>query len=223
MNTNSVEYPPLTSLAEAEQYAAQHGIRLTATDREQISRVQLAEKRRLAVLSEETERSGTFRLVEVFNRLYPRLLESLLGIGEILLTFTQTLIIAFGVPIALVLLLIVEQQRVVHGISLFEVEPALAHFAATALVILNLVLEFTIEHLETRARYRTSAFTQFSLRTWLSSVSYVLGIGPRLDTEKCLPCTALPATAATRDTRYPGTRTGGIDAFCHRTNQWRMA
>lgn len=164
------------NLAQAEQWAAENGIRLTAADRDAISKAQVAEQRRLVALAErEAVEQTTF--IERFNSFYPRFLESLVGVGDVLLTFTQTIIVAFGVPVVLVLLLIVEQQRVVHGIQLFERDLALATFAAWALVLLNLTLEFTIEYIENRTGYRTEAPREFSLRTWAAHLRYWLGWG----------------------------------------------
>lgn len=165
-----------TTLAEAENYAAANGVRLTALDRAAIAKAQLAEQKRLQMLRQQV-RNDTNQLVDTFNRLYPRFLEALIGTGEVVMTLTQTLIIAFGVPMVLVLLLIVEQQRVVHGIALFETDLSLASFAATALVLLNLTLEFTIEYVENRAGFSAELSTKFSLRTWLQQAAYWLGIG----------------------------------------------
>lgn len=166
----------MTSLAQAEQYAAAQGIRLTATDRDHIHKAQQAERRRLTELADPS--AGPTRL-ERFNQLYPRFLQSLLGVGEVLLTLTQTLIIAFGIPIILFLLLIVEQQRVVHGIRLFETDAALAHFAAWALVALNLTLEFVIEYLHTLSgeSQNQQPVHRFSWRLWRDRWHYWLGQG----------------------------------------------
>ncbi|MBK8032233.1 MAG: hypothetical protein IPK17_22695 [Chloroflexi bacterium] len=166
----------ITSLAAAEDYAAKNGIRLTAADRDAIARAQVAEQKRLQLIREQRQ-TDTNQWVDTFNRVYPRFLEALIGVGEVILTLTQTLIIAFGVPTVLVLLLIVEQQRVVHGITLFETDASLASFAATALVLLNLTLEFTIEYIENRAGFSVETSTKFSLRTWLQQFAYWLGIG----------------------------------------------
>src|SRR5690348_4020059 len=101
-----------TTLAEAEQYAASKGVRLNAADRDNIRKSQEAERFRLEGLKRTDKAHGIARLVEGFNRLYPRFLEFLIGVGDILMTFTQTVMISLGVPVLLILLLIVEQQRV---------------------------------------------------------------------------------------------------------------
>jgi hypothetical protein len=163
----------VTTLHEAEAYAASQGIALTPTDRRRIAEAQRAELDRLQSLS-TGQRIG---LVDKFNQFYPRFLAALVSVGNVLLTTAQTLIVAFGVPAVLVLLLIVEHQRVYHGIGLFETDGGLASFAAAALVIANLVLEFTIHYVESRAGYHAARATRFSLRTWWRNMRYTLGMG----------------------------------------------
>jgi hypothetical protein len=87
----------------------------------------------------------------------------------------------------LILLLFVEQQRVVHGIMLFEADPILAAFASWALVILNLVLEFMIHYVEHQAQYTVAASSRFSLRVWLRNVRYFLGIDPNWQSRPLSP------------------------------------
>jgi hypothetical protein len=171
------EMPHVATQIVAEQYAATQGITVTARDRENIAKSQQAESRRDQAVKRESEsdsRSGLFAALLTF---YPPILSGLLGAGEVLITFTQTLIIAFGVPLVLVLLLIVEQQRVVHGILLFESDVGLASFAAWALVLLNLTLEFTIEYIESRTGYTASVPTRPSLRIWAHHAAYAVGLG----------------------------------------------
>lgn len=169
-------YPLYTNQSEAERYAADNGVRLTVSDREGIRKAQEAELTRLVALDRRDTTSKVTRLVEDFNQFYPRFLKFLIGLGDILLTFTQTMIVSFGVPIVVVLLLLVEQKRVVHGIMFFEVDPSLASFSAWALVIINLVLEFTIHYIEHNANYELKDANQFSLRLWFGNIAYFLGL-----------------------------------------------
>lgn len=164
----------ITTLQEAERYAAEHGVALSPTERKRITDVQAAELGRLKALGVAAPQPS---FADRWNRFYPKLLEFILSIGETVLTFSQTLIVSLGVPTVLVLLLLVEHQRVVHGIQLFEAEAHLASFAAGALVLLNLVLEFQVHHIEHKAGYQESRATQWSLRIWLSNVAYKLGLG----------------------------------------------
>lgn len=172
----------ITTLQDAEQYAAAHGIAITGRERAQIAEAQRAELARLQALDSVAAAKTSGRvaaLVESFNRFYPKFLESLVRVAEIFLTLAQTVIVAFGVPAVLVLLLVVEHQRVLHGIALFEVDSALASFAAAALVVANLTLEFTIHYVESKAGYQSALATRWSLRTWARNAAYTLGIGKR--------------------------------------------
>jgi hypothetical protein len=165
------------TLQDAEQYAAQNGIALTPANRAQIAAAQRAEMERLQSLEGDSSQPAKAPgLVDKFNQFYPRFLESLHAASEVLLTLAQTVIVAFGIPATLVLLMIVEHQRVYHGIALFEVDTALASFAGAALVILNLVLEFQIHYVESRAGYVAERETRWSLRIWAANARYTLGI-----------------------------------------------
>jgi hypothetical protein len=163
----------LKTLKEAESLAASHGILLSERERAHIQEAQSAELARLKA----TAPLAPLDLAARWNRAYPRLLQSIISIGETVLTFSQTVIVSLGVPIVLVLLLIVEHQRVVHGISLFEQDHSLASFAALALVLLNLVLEFQIHHIENAAGYHEEQGKRWSLWIWAQNAAYTLGIG----------------------------------------------
>lgn len=173
----------ISGLEQAKHYAAVNGYTLSPKDIENITRLQEAEQSRLAALQRE-RRPG---MVEQFNAAYPRFLKMLIGLGAVLLTLSQTLIIAFGVPLVLALVLIVEQQRVVHGIGLFEVDAALSAFAAWALVLLNLTLEFTIEYIEHQANYQVARDVRFSLRIWGRNALYTLGWGDQWTAQELSP------------------------------------
>lgn len=174
----------IATLQDAESYAAQHGIALSPSDRARIAAAQRAERERLEAVAPAEKRVG---LVESFNAAYPKFLEALSGIGDVLLTTAQTLIVAFGVPLVLVLLLIVEHQRIFHGIELFETDAGLASFAAAALVIVNLVLEFTIHYVEQRAGYSAERATRWSFRTWLINAAHTLGVGDEWEERQLSP------------------------------------
>jgi len=117
------------------------------------------------------------QMMEGFNEKYAGFLQFLHGIGDVLMTLTQTIFVAFGVPVILALLLFVEQQRVKHGVEMFEVDKGLASFAAWALVLANLVLEFQVHHIEQREGYHEEQKRRFSLRVWWRDASYWLGLG----------------------------------------------
>jgi len=161
------------TLRQVEQFAAENGIALSPADRAKITAVQESEKSRLTQLNPPAARQWADR----WNSFYPALLAAIVSIGETLLTLAQTIIVSLGVPLVLVLLLIVEHQRVFHGIQLFEVSFNLASFAAWALVLLNLTLEFTVHHVESKADYHADRDTRWSLKIWSKNMAYRLGLG----------------------------------------------
>ncbi|MFB1502070.1 hypothetical protein [Thiocapsa sp. N5-Cardenillas] len=161
------------TLADVESWGAAQGVVLTPKDRENLGKIMASERVRLEQSSPETAKGWADR----WNSFYPRLLEAVTGAGETLLTFAQTVIVSLGVPTVLVLLLIVEHQRVLHGIELFETDYNLASFAAWALVLLNLVLEFQVHYVEHQAGYREELAQRSSLRLWFRRLAYWLGLG----------------------------------------------
>jgi hypothetical protein len=174
------------TLAEAERFAASLGIRVTPSDREAIQKGQSAELKRLTALTQD--QSQAVWVTAVFRR-YTSLLEALVWIGNVLLTLSQTIIVSIGVPVVLVLLLMVEQQRAMHGILLFETDPGLAAFAASSLVLLNLVLEFQIHYIEEKAGYSYAQLHAPSLRVWLRNFRYFAGLGHAWEPHLLSPAT----------------------------------
>ncbi|MEP7284324.1 MAG: hypothetical protein ABI947_00990 [Chloroflexota bacterium] len=164
------------TIAEVEAIAAKMGIVLPP---EYHSEASQAERRRYAELetrlARETPQGGTAAFVERFNRFYPKFLQTLLGVGDVLITATQTVLIAFGVPLLLLMLLIVEQQRVYHGVMLFEVAQALAGFSAIVLVVANLVFELLISWKEHKAGWQEPPSYEFSFRLWARRLAYMFG------------------------------------------------
>lgn len=160
----------IRSQEDAERYAAAHGIRLSPSDYERIARLKEARIRSSA----ETNRSESRRTQ--MNAWFLQALGAIEYFSEIVMTVAQALIVAFGVPLALLLLLVVEQQRVVSGIELFESHRSLAEFGAWALVLLNLVLEFTIEFIEQRYQEEEKPTYLFSMRLLFQRLVYLLGL-----------------------------------------------
>ena len=161
-------------MADAEALAARYGLPFTLQDRADAQAV--IEQRRAQLETEHADkRTGVARFVTVFNRFYPKLLETLLALGDVLITSTHTVLIAFGVPIVLLLLLMVEQQRVSAGLFLVDPHETLAVFGAAVLVALNLISELVISYIEHRAHYVEPPQHQFSLRLWWARLAYVLG------------------------------------------------
>lgn len=173
----------LTTLDQVEAAAAAQGIILTPADRAKIAAVQAAERTRLEQLSPAARRGFADR----WNAFYPRLLAMIVSVGETVLTFAQTIITALGVPVVLALLLVVEHHRVVEGILLFDQNTTFAGFAAAALVLLNLVLEFQVHYVEHRAGYSEHRATRWSLRLWAANMAYRLGLGDRWQAQQLSP------------------------------------
>ena len=132
---------------------------------------------------------GKFKLD--LNTLLDGTVESLLKVGDLLMLFTQTAIVAFGVPLMLAFFIVVEQHRVMGGIQLFEVEAQAAAFAAWALVLVNLTIGFVIVYRESKAKNRPKDQRQDhaykpSLRLRARDWQYWLGMGkswkPQRDT-----------------------------------------
>lgn len=163
----------INTLEQAEKYAAQNGIVLTQTDLERIAKAQSARRSQLEAAAQDEGATWA----DKFNRFYPRLLETIIRAGETLLTLAQTIIVSLGVPVVLVLLLVVEHHRVVEGILLFDQNTTFASFAAAALVVLNLVLEFQVHYVEHRAGYEDERRSRWSLRIWSRNMAYRLGLG----------------------------------------------
>ncbi|MEQ8673160.1 MAG: hypothetical protein RLP44_32045 [Aggregatilineales bacterium] len=155
---------------DAERHAASKGIALTARDWEEIERREHALR---ASRKNDLNTAGGFTDRFVSN--YLVLLEAIERASEVLFTLIRAVILAFGIPLALILLLIVEQQRVVHGLMLFEGNRSLASFGAWAIVLLNLVLEFTIEYVEVTNGYVPDSGSRFSLRIWFNKFMYFIG------------------------------------------------
>ena len=165
------------NLDQARQIAASAGVSLTAADYRRIAEIQTAARDN--EIADEPNTSRLQQLVSGFNRQYPNFLKALTGLAEVMITTSYTVIVAFGAPIVLVLLLIVEHSRVRLGIELFESDTALASFASASVVLLNTVLEFLIYHLEYKHGYTAERELKGSLRLYGSKIAYWLGIGKR--------------------------------------------
>ncbi len=112
-----------------------------------------------------------------WNKFLHAIIDTLFLVGDIIILLTYTIIIAFGIPLVLGLTVIVEQQRVAHGIALFEVSIEVAQLSSWVLVILNLVLEGQAHHVEHKSGYKAPEAKERSLRILWSDLGYFLGIG----------------------------------------------
>lgn len=169
----------LQSIEQVEALAARWGIELEASDYEAAQEM-IAQRQRHLLAQQDTNepaRRGLGAWADRFNRALPRVLKAIMGIGNASTVIVYESIVGPGMLIALVLLLVVEQQRVFHGVSLFEVYEGLAWFAATVLVFANVALETQIARIEHRHKWREPAKHQFSLRIWALRLGYILGRG----------------------------------------------
>lgn len=165
----------MNTLQEVENYAAKNGVILTPADRAKVTAVQQSELERQRALNPETVKVTTW--ADKFNEHYPRVLDALLGVGDVVLTFAKTVILAAGIPAALVGLLLVEHHRIVQGILLFDANSTFAGIAAAVLVAVNLILEFQSHHIEHVAGWKQDAARRWSLRLWFRDLKYTFGIG----------------------------------------------
>src|SRR5437870_5314709 len=170
--------PATIDSTELTRQAAELGVTLTAADERAIAARQ-RELRKKWELEDEQKTKGQSQFVRVtdnFNRYWPEFLKALLAVGAVFTSFVQTLVVSLVVPVILAVILFVEQQRITHGILLFEVNSGLAYLGAWAMVILNLSLEFAAEFTEQGSGYRQPIQYKASLRSWLSNLAYFVGI-----------------------------------------------
>lgn len=118
------------------------------------------------------------------NRWINQLIEILFSLSGVLMLLSQTLIVAFGAMVMLVLVAAVEYNRVLHGLEYFEVDGYVASMGAITLVLANLYVEFQIHARAqkdklSRSDDKKEAAKKFkpSLRLYWSNVMYFLGIG----------------------------------------------
>lgn len=161
------------TLKEVEQYSADNGIVLNATDRKRVTDAQATELERLQTLNPLTDETWSER----FSRQYPKLLKAIAGVSSVMFTMMKTILTTIGLPFVLLLVAIVEVYRVKHGIDLFEVDGTLAMAGAIMLVLFNLVVEFTVHHVEHKAGYIADRKQKWSLAIWWGNMRYRLGFG----------------------------------------------
>jgi hypothetical protein len=92
--------PQPQTIADVESIAARSRIAFEPSDYEKAQSLMDARKRQLAQSSED--RAGAAGFVDRFNRFYPRFLKALIALGDVMISLTQTIMIAFFVPLLLV-------------------------------------------------------------------------------------------------------------------------
>lgn len=162
------------SLQEAMEQAAAAGVALSPHDYRRIEEI----KETALIEALPPIKPGRLHgLIEGFNRHLPAFLRFLAGVGDTAITIIQTIAIALGLPVLLVLVLVVEHSRVKFGIGLFEVHNWLANLGGWLLVGTNTVLEFLIYHLEHKHGYQEDRAVRGSLRLYWRKLAYWSGIG----------------------------------------------
>jgi len=162
-----------------EAAAAKAGITLTAEDYAIADSAAAARRQTLEAEAAQSARQkdGAAAWVDRFNTLFPRVIKALIAAGDVAMAVIQAVIIAVGAPFALALLMIVEQQRLLHGVGLFEIHGSLAALGAWVLVLLNLIFEFLIAHAERRAGWTEPPKHVFSFRIVARRLAYLFGAG----------------------------------------------
>jgi hypothetical protein len=112
------------------------------------------------------------------------ILDAMLGVGDVLTVFAQTVIVGFMPLVMLLVLLVVEHIAVAEGIRLFDKNETSVFLAAFAVVALNFCVEFWSVYVDTREQDRRRKYSvqkqkKPSLRLSLRSLAYWLGIGKK--------------------------------------------
>ena len=166
------------SIEEFRQWAAENGIKFTEKELDAAATAMQNEAKRLAEIGYKSKREDRLsRFWDAFLSYYPSLLEGINNFGNVIITGLKQIIISVGVPVAFLLLTYVEQQRVYHGIQLFESDNVSAAFAAWSLVILNVVLEVVSHYIEHKAGWLNKQRQRWSLRIAVQDLRYRAGFG----------------------------------------------
>lgn len=152
-----------------------------------------------------------------------RTLAFLVTLGDVLMVFIQTVIVAFGTIIIMGFLLWVEQNAVSYGVATFEQDETKAAAAALVLVLFNFAVKFWEVYIDDKAsdqreRYKPAKRYAPSLRTWLAGCVYWLGIGKVGKVGKQWQRKELPASASFASVRRVVTFAMLYMAFIGRTH-----
>lgn len=113
--------------------------------------------------------------IEKFNAVYAQFLAGLSNAVNLALALVRTLAVTIGIPFSLIFIMVVEQDRVRHGLLVISDEnDTLASFAAWVVVILNVVFELMIVHQEKENGYRPSPSKRWSFRVVINNIRYAI-------------------------------------------------
>jgi hypothetical protein len=159
-----------------EYLAGKGGLTLTVADRQQIQELQAAEMARLdaaAALTANHSRSWAARIA----RAYPAFLSAVEALGNGLITALYQALHGFGALVIALGVIVVEVNRVQHGLAQFEATSFLAALGAVIIVTGQFVGEIMIHHVEYKANYHPDRATRGSLRKTWRRLRHWLGIG----------------------------------------------
>lgn len=117
-------------------------------------------------------------IVTEFPDYYPKLLQGLISLADVIQTLLQTLIIGFGLMVILAVMLIVEQHGIHDGLTWFLEDESLAVFAAWGFVLMNFVGEFQIAHVEYEEKFKEARSYDWSVALIWREVAYRIGVKP---------------------------------------------
>lgn len=165
------------TIEELREWAAEQGVRLSKSQLDAAYKAMAAEQERLVQIgASNTAENRIAAFWQEVLMMYPDILQGINRVGDIIISLIKSIIVNFGVPVALVLLMVVEQQRVYEGIKLFEERSWAASFASWSLIISNLVLEVIRHYIEHKAGYEESRKLKWSVRVWWRNFKYRLGL-----------------------------------------------
>jgi len=171
------DLPEFGNVEEVIAFAAQHGVKFTTKEIDDIYTAEAQTRDRLEKIrtreSKREKSSAELALIET-----PRQIKAIEMRSMRFFAFVQAGFTTYGIGLILGLVAVVELFRVAHGVQLFEVSSWLAYAGAGTLVLLNLTLEFLITYVEARAGYHPPAKTDFSLVTVWRRLRYVTGFVP---------------------------------------------
>ena len=90
-------------------------------------------------------------LMTMFIRYYPQLLDAIIKVSDAFLALVRNVLVSFGIPVVLLMIISVEIPRVAHGVGFLEPDERFAYLTAAVIVISNKVIEFLIVYEQTKA------------------------------------------------------------------------
>jgi hypothetical protein len=160
----------MTTLEDVRNYAAQYGVNIGKADYQ--AAATNAEQR----LNDKKATMTDVSRVDKALAAMPKLMSAIDGYALVGFKLLQGLFSTVGIFVVLIAVVVVEIGRVKHGVEMFESSGAAAFQAAFVLVMLNLLLEFLIHYVESRAAWHIQKSYAFSLRIIWKRIMYVLGI-----------------------------------------------